>query len=415
MGKHSPVAAAPRYMEQFRCAGSSCPENCCTGWTVAIDKPSYQQYREVRQEPLASLFRESLERLPAGGNSKSYARILMRSDGSCPFLDESRLCRIHGQLGEKALSDTCSHYPRSYATDAEEHQVYATLSCPEAARIALTDAAALEPISLQLPFANAQLVPLYGRRAAPADDEQDPVRKHARLIAQAVQALVRLPTLTAAQSLVQAGMLLRRIARIESRGPAGEQALAEAMGHYLNPANLAEVPSLLAQLPVLHEAQLSMLFDTTQRYLAAHRGRPSFRQLILDVQEGLQLGQGGSAAAARLDAAMRERWAPLEAAQPQLLKNYLLNDLGKSLFPRRGIAELEREFMDLAVRFALIKFFLLGLAAKRGEDFGVDDVVRVVYVVVRNIEHNTAFMKTVMDDLEARNALRLDVLATMVL
>ena len=53
MGKHSPVATVPRYMEQFRCAGGSCPENCCTGWTVAIDKASYQKYREVRQEPLA--------------------------------------------------------------------------------------------------------------------------------------------------------------------------------------------------------------------------------------------------------------------------------------------------------------------------------------------------------------------------
>ncbi|QPF74180.1 hypothetical protein G8A07_15495 [Roseateles sp. DAIF2] len=414
MGKHSPVAYAPRYMEQFRCAGSTCPENCCTGWTVAIDKPSYQQYREVKREPLAGLIREGIERLPEG-STQSYARIRLREDSSCPFLDESRLCRIHGELGERALSNTCSQYPRAYGLDGDDHQMHATLSCPEAARLALTDLGALDPISLQLPFANPQLVPLSARRNAPAADEADPVRKHARLIAQAVQGLVRLPTLNAAQSLVQAGLMLRRIARIETRGAAGEQALAQVMEHYLAPRQLAEVPALLAQLPTAREAQLSMLFDTTRRYLSAHRGRPSFHALIQDVQDGLQLAQDGQVAVARLEAALQERWLPLEAAHPQLLKNYLLNDLAKSMFPRRGIAEMEREFMDLAVRFALIKFLLLGLAAKRGPDFGVDDVVRVVYVVVRNIEHNTAFMKTVMDDLEARNALRLDVLTTLVL
>lgn len=412
MGKHSPIASAPRYMQQFRCAGSACPETCCTGWTVAIDKPSYQNYRSVRSEPLAGLLRDSLERLPSG-SSHAYARIRMREDGSCPLLDASRLCQIHGQLGEQALSNTCSQYPRAYGLDGDDHQLYATLSCPESARLALTDAGALDPVALQLPFANPQLVPLSLRRDAPAAGEADPVRRHARLLAQAVQGLVRLPTLTAAQSLVQAGLLLRRIARIDVGGADGEQALAQAMEHYLAPAHLAQVPALLARLPVPREAQLSMLFDTTRSYLAAHRGRPSFRALIQDVQDGLQLDQPG--APERLDAAARERWAPLEAAHPQLLKNYLLNDLAKSLFPRRGTAELEREFMDLAVRFALIKFFVLGLAARRGEDFGVDDVVRVVYVVVRNIEHNTAFMKTVMDDLEARNALRLDVLTTLVL
>lgn len=412
MGKHSPIATAPRYMQQFSCAGSACPETCCAGWTVAIDKPSYQAYRAVRSEPLASLMHSSLERMPDGSRD-TYARIRMREDGSCPLLDERRLCQIHGQLGEHALSVTCSQYPRAYGLDGDTHQMYASLSCPESARLALTDAAALDPVALQLPFPNAQRVPLALRRDTPGAGESDPVRKHARLLAQAVQGLVRLPTLTAAQSLVQAGLMLRRIARIEVGGADGEQALAQALEHYLAPANLAQVPALLDGLTVPREAQLSMLFDTTQRYLAAHHGRPSFRALLQDVQDGLQLDQPG--APARLEAAARERWRPLEAAHPQLLKNYLLNDLAKSLFPRRGAAELEREFMDLAVRFALIKFFLLGLAARRGEDFGVDDVVRVVYVVVRNIEHNTVFMKTVMDDLEARQALRIDVLTTLVL
>lgn len=414
MGKHSPIAQAPRYMEQFRCVGSACPENCCTGWTVSIDKSSYQQYRQVRAEPLASLLRDSVERNDSG-DTRNYARIRLRPDGACPLLDESQLCRIHGELGEKALSQTCNQYPRIYGLDDDRHLLYATLSCPEAARVALTDPAALDPVSLQLAYANPQLVPLSARRASPKDSEDDPVLKHGRLIAQALGGLVRLPSLTAAQSLVQAGMMLRKIARIEGRGESGTLELAQVMQHYLAPGKLAELPALMAGLPVQRSAQLAMLFETTRSYLSKHSGRPSFAALIKDVQDGLQLSQGIDTAVTRLDTAMREQWSPLETQHPQLLKNYLLNDLAKSIFPSTGIGNMEREFMALALRFALIKFYALGLAALRGADFGVDDVVRVVYVVVRNIEHSKSFMTAVMDDLEAQNALRLDVLATLVL
>lgn len=414
MGKHSPNAVVPRYLTQFECIGSACPETCCTGWRVAIDKPSFQQYRKVRSQPLADLLHTALVRDPEGGN-KAYAHIRMREDGSCPLLDEQQLCRIQTELGPLALSATCSQYPRVYGLQGTQHQMFATLSCPQTARLALADPTALDPVPVVLPFANAQQVPLSTRRSLTGAAEADPVRKHAGLIANVVQSLVRLPQLTAAQSLVQAGLMLRRISAQPERGEAGELALAQTLQHYLAPANLKDVPALMDGLAVPRQAQISLLFDTTRNYFNANTGRPAFRALIEDVQTGLQLEQGGDLSVQRLEAALRQHWQPLEAAQPQLLKNYLLNDLGKSLFPRHGIAELERDFMHLAVRFALIRFYLLGLAARRGADFGVEDVVRVVYVVVRNIEHHPRFLDMVLDDLQARDALRLEVLATLVL
>lgn len=414
MGKHSPVASAPRYMQEFRCVGGACPENCCTGWTVTIDKASYQQYRAVKSEPLATLMHEKVQRL-SDGRAKAYAVIRMQSDGACPFLDVGKLCRIHGELGEQALSGTCSVYPRFNGLDIDKYRLHATLSCPEAARLALSDPSALDPVELQLPYANPQLVPLTHRRQAPSATEADPVRKHARLLASAVEGLLRLPTLTAGQSLVQAGLLLRRLSRIESQGAAAEQELVEVMQHYLAPEQLAQLPTLLGGLHVPREAQLAMLFDTTLRYVKDYGGRASFKELLADVERGLGLEQGAAAVVERLNVAARDVWAPLEAAQPHLLKNYLLNDLGKSMFPEQGRAGLEREFMSLALRFALIKFYLLGLAALRGSEFGVDDVVRVVYVVARNIEHNNAFMPALLNELAASDSLRVEVLTTLVL
>lgn len=400
---------APRYLAEFSCLGSACPENCCTGWTVQIDKPAYQRYRAVREQPLAGLFERHLQRKPTGG-ARGHAVILLREDKSCPLLDEQALCRIHAQLGEAALSDTCRDYPRQLGLDGALPRLHATLSCPEAARLALADAAALDPVELPRPR-----VAEHRRRPAPAADESDPVRKHAVLLGEAVEGLIRLPGTSAAQSLVLVGMLLRRIAAIRARGQAGEIELAEALEHDLAPERLAEAPAQLAALAVPRAVQLDLLLGSTLRFVERHGGRPPFRALMGEVQLGLGLAEGNAVALARIEAALRDGLAPLEAAQPHLLKNYLLNDLGKSLFPRGGVEGLEREFMGLALRFALIRLYALGLAARRGADFGAPDVVRVVQQVARNIEHQPRFLPELLDTLTARGALRLEFLATLVL
>ncbi|MFP3632204.1 flagellin lysine-N-methylase, partial [Burkholderia sp. SIMBA_045] len=62
---------------------------------------------------------------------------VMKSDLSCPFLNEEKLCSIQLKLGEDFLSHTCKTYPRVTQTVDDVVELSATLSCPEAARLAL--------------------------------------------------------------------------------------------------------------------------------------------------------------------------------------------------------------------------------------------------------------------------------------
>ena len=176
-------------------------------------------------------------------------------------------------------------------------------------------------------------------------------------------------------------------------------------------------PQLVAGLAVPKEVQLDLLMGATRRFVSEHGGRPSFKALVEDVRQGLQLGADTDPAQSlrRYGEAEQQVFTPFEAAHPHVLKNYLLNAMMGSLFPRSGLAGMETDFMALSVRFALIKFLLIGLAARPDQDFGLADFTRVVYVVARNIEHNRAFMPSVLDSLRQRDALRLEVLATLVL
>ena len=412
MGRWSPKAQAPKYMEAFQCVGAACPENCCTGWTVSVDKPTFRRYREVTLQPLAEVLHRHVQRTQGGGDS--YARIVMKPDGACPVLDEAGLCQIHSQLGPEALSRTCTDYPRQYSQDGDRLGVRATLSCPEAARLALTQADALDPIELTLPFTNASLVPLHVRRGPPPSDA-DPVRRNGALLGQVIGAALRSPGLTAVEALVVLGLMLRRVAR-DCQGPEGSDvALAEAVEHYLSDEHLERAPALIQALPVSKTLQLDLLLGTTQRFVRTEPVRPLFKQLLEQVGAGLGEGQGLDAMAARLAAVEREQFQPFEARHPFVWKNLLLNEFAYAMFPKGGAADIEREFMGIVVKFALIKLYACGLMAHRGADFSLDDVVRVTYVVSRAITHNRRFLPNLLQTLQDHDALRLDVMTQFVL
>jgi hypothetical protein len=255
------------------------------------------------------------------------------------------------------------------------------------------------------------LVPVNRRLSPVAAAEPDLVRRHARLLREALTMVIKHPALTAAQALVVCGLLLRQVAKVASdaAGQSGaadlaDQGLSDAFAQYLDPDFLAHAAAHVQGLNIPQKLQASLLMGATQKFLTDHGGRPSFRDLVAEVKLGLQVESGPGA----------ERFKLFEAAQPHVLKNYLLNSLLITMFPRNDSAALEADFMALAVRFALIKFYLQALAARAEQAFGLDDCVRVTYVVARNIEHNQRFMPMVLQSLRDNDALRMEVLATLV-
>lgn len=423
-------ALAPRYMQAFRCVGSDCVETCCGSWNIAIDERTYQRYQTIRIEPLAGMLRQHVQRHadPAASHG-AFASISLKMDEPCPMLDADQLCSIQKTLGAEALSGTCNDYPRVFVHDGLRLGLCASLSCPEAARLALSDAAALDMSELSLEF-NPELAPALHRRRDPLSSAEEPdlVRRHAPVLASVMDALLRLEHLSAEQALVYGGLLWRRVAALgEAAGDASREASGEAPGtpseaqleqvldQFLRPDTLSRAADLVQGLPVPKEAQFSLLLGASQRFMREHGGRASFRALMDEVSQGLLLGQPLAVCLARYQEAESQVLRPFLAQHPHLLKNYTLNALQAAVFPRRGTAELQAEYMDLAVRVALIRFYLVGLAALRGPAFGTDDVVRAVYGVARNIEHNRRFMPGVMQQLQEQGALRLEVLATLLL
>jgi lysine-N-methylase len=128
----------PRYVTRFACVGPQCPSTCCAGWRVTVDKPAFLRYKATPDPDLAPRFKVFLQRNRHARGTHEYGQLKQHQDSQrCGLQDSNGLCEIQAKLGEDALCDTCHGYPRTTRRFAGQYEQVLTLSCPEAARLAL--------------------------------------------------------------------------------------------------------------------------------------------------------------------------------------------------------------------------------------------------------------------------------------
>ena len=126
----------PNYYGWFRCLAGACPDTCCAGWEIPVDRESERRYRKAGKEAVRSgdsgrkAFAEKLRKHIRGGHIVSGGKY-------CPFLDHDGLCEMYQELGAASLCRTCRRHPRHVEDYGALHEVVLLLSCPEAARLIL--------------------------------------------------------------------------------------------------------------------------------------------------------------------------------------------------------------------------------------------------------------------------------------
>lgn len=118
----------PDYYEEFSCIGEKCPDTCCAGWEIVIDKEALRKYKREK-----SIFRN---RLRNGINWKEGT--FLQYNKKCVFLDEDGLCDIYSELGPDKLCKTCRTYPRHIEEFEGVREISLSMSCPVVARLILT-------------------------------------------------------------------------------------------------------------------------------------------------------------------------------------------------------------------------------------------------------------------------------------
>ena len=118
----------PNYYKEFSCIAGACPDTCCAGWQIVIDDQTLKKYQHFKGP-----FRNRLH------NDIDWKEHVFRQyNRRCAFLNEENLCDIYTEAGPEMFCRTCRNYPRHIEEFEGLREISLSLSCPEAARILLS-------------------------------------------------------------------------------------------------------------------------------------------------------------------------------------------------------------------------------------------------------------------------------------
>lgn len=122
----------PEYYKKFRCIAGECPDTCCAGWEIAVDRASEKRYRDAQRTLENREFAKKLKKHVKDG-------CIISEGATCPFLNADGLCEMYIEMGAESLCHTCARHPRHMEDYGNLHEMVLLLSCPEAARLILEE------------------------------------------------------------------------------------------------------------------------------------------------------------------------------------------------------------------------------------------------------------------------------------
>ena len=396
----------PTCVSRFACIAGECEDTCCAGWGVTLDRDTFLHYQACPDPVLKPLFDQHVKRYAHSRSTQDHGHIELRGDDcrSCSLLSPERLCRVQERLGERALSDTCNHYPRTFHRLPGYHQASFTLSCPEAARLALLAEDAFSFVEAELTVSQ-DFVALPRSRAGFPPEAMDEVRM---LLFQ----VLRSPDLPLGQRLkVIGGFCERLTAQPGARARLDLPGLVRSFEADLESGQAVAAAGGTGELLDV-QAQIA-----TSIYL---QGRDAFqsphvRAVLAEVDRGLGIREGEAPEAPHLVAAYEEGRRRLDLALapcPWLLEHALANDFLREVFPW-GQDTPMGHYALVVIRFALLRLMLAGRAAAREGLLSPSELAETVQAASRRYGHDRAFSRQSEQSLAEADWASLERLGTL--
>jgi lysine-N-methylase len=407
------LTSVPRYLASFSCLGPTCPDTCCGGWNVHVDEATHERWQTIRLHKDAPPLASSTRPVRADERHGAGVRALLEKTPTdhCVLLTQDKLCPVHANLGEAALPLVCHTFPRGLVQMGEQTSMFLTLSCPQAARLALADAQAMDMVPpREQPAGRLPALRASHSSAAATVDEfaaspLDGITAAAPMLADAARRLIRAPELTVWQAWAlywqnAVGILVALQSTSDKRAAAEQLAALQQLSRQreglLPAARLAEETFVAKVLPMPARLGNALRFARDWAHTVQEKyGGAEHQNLTpaLSLPHAMTpFGLGDDPAELALAAAcechergLRKWFEPFDEAHPHLLKNHLLNRLALRNFPRCDTrqfgAELAYEMMDLDA----LRVFLVGQALIKRSEFGIGDYVALVQAYTRYV------------------------------
>jgi lysine-N-methylase len=402
----------PRHYETFRCLGADCEDTCCDGWTVNIDRGTYDKYQ--RSAELRTVLNNLVLIEPEKASYEEYASIKM-VETHCPYLSEG-LCSIHNKHGEGSLANVCAIYPRIMNQVGDVLERNLDLSCPEAARVVLLDP---DPIDLldtadQIGSFRMGAPRVPGIPNASYDDREYP---HFLAVRDLIITILRARAYPLWKRLVIIGHLCDKLS--EMAAVKNDQYIPLLIRGYLDAVSGGQFDEILSKCKVQPSAQVVTVLELVVSRISSDFTGRRFLDCYQDFMHGLQWAPESllPEVTRRYTDAWVRYYVPFFDQNQSLMERYFEAYVYRNLMPL-GRLEVNRksglhgannsisvQCMLMMAYYAIIRTILIGMASHHQSAFGMDHVIKVIQSSTKAFQHSISFPAKAIEIL-TRNSLK---------
>ena len=383
---------AANYLTKFNCIGSACEDCCCVGtWRVSVDKATFIKYRNLPPGPIKELLDKNIVRNRRNPSNENYARVKFGKNNQCPFLNEDRLCLIQLNLGESYLCKVCRIFPRcSNIVDGRIEKV-ATISCPEAARVALLDP---EGIRVEETF-EAVDTPLIPKYQLSAEGLRSGFGKNFYELRGLTVEVLQNRKYDLWERLMILGLFFQAVQKSEDSGGAAE--IPAIVEKYRNMVISGAFQDAFADIPSVTVVQRKILKQLVDERLVGGNLVPRYLECLAEMFKGLDYV--GNASEEQLEKAYQDAFTNYFQSFMQqygyVMENYLVNYVFKNLFPLGGEKRVFDNYLIMILHYSLLKIHLLGILRFHGQNLDADHVIKLIQSFAKVVEHASQYVKRI--------------------
>lgn len=420
-----------KYMSTFSCIGANCEDSCCSGWNVTVDKSTFKKLKNSPNSEVSSDVRKHFK-IQTEATASYFASIQLDKNGQCPMLDAESMCSIQRKLDHSYLPRTCADFPRYYHVLADKTEVLGTLGCPELARKCLLDAQAFDRVTIEIPFTPNQQPPYRAGFNFAAKLHANPIQRNFELIREVIFQTLKRKDFALWQRLLLIGLLVNKLSPLndikdipESSESQQNDALVaielQNMWEMLGTDNIKDQLNELTNRSNDNLIQQALLKEITaerlnfkDQYLGGVQF-VAFLKCIGDAFQGIGYAEADPVGTAnRFKQAESEWFRPFIEKNPQIIENFFINSVFIESFPAANPKSLPRQWNELMLRYAIVRFYLIGMAGKYKETFGNDQCVTLIYSFSREVLHSATFVDHMSKKLEEADLMNLATMSILV-
>jgi lysine-N-methylase len=337
----------------------------------------------------------------SNATNENYAKIKLNAGGDCPFLDGEKLCAIQSKLGEEYLSVTCTTYPRIANTVNSSIEKSLTMSCPEAARLALLNSNLMafdeseEDISIR--SNSGKIINTNDIKVA-----HKPMRYFWELRIFIIS-LLQNRDFDLWHRLVILGLFCRNLDQLVSEANVSD--IPQLIGTYLNQLDLGQFKEELDSIPNELTIQMQLMKEVADERIMSGVKSKRFMECFAEFLNGIDYSADATKAeiGKRYADAHDTYYQPVLKQHEYIMENYLVNYVFKNLFPFSGEKHIFDNYVMLVIHYAMIKMMLIGAAGFHKEKFSPNHVIKLIQSFSKTVEHSSAYLKNVFELVKANN------------